>query len=58
MTDRWHINALWVAVFVAWLATGAMFLTGTTHSRDADEDIRREIRTLKDIILECRDVGA
>lgn len=57
VTERWHINALWVAVFVAWLATGATFITGTMHSREADDDIQREIRTLKDIVMECRDAG-
>ena len=58
MNDRWHINALWVAVFVAWLATGAMFIAGTMHSRDADDDIQREIRALRDIVLECHGARA
>lgn len=58
MTDRWHINALWVAVFVAWLATGAMFMTGTMHSREEDDEIQSEIRALRDIVMECRGARA
>lgn len=48
-----HISLLWVAVFIAWLAVGAMFFVGTMHSRDADEVIKSELQQLREAVKEC-----
>lgn len=45
-----HIGLLWIAVFVAWLATGAIFLTGTIHSRSEDDRIYQRVQQIENTL--------
>jgi hypothetical protein len=36
---RRQFSLLWAAVFLAWLATGAVFLLGTYRSQEIDQNI-------------------
>ena len=51
---RNHFLLMWLAVFTAWLATGAVFIMGTYKSQEIDAQIISRMDIIEQGVNECR----